>query len=58
MGFGGILEVEYCTLNMVLCLELVKSFDLEWLVIVVKGDKIPFSNRDVGIVFGLSDNGI
>ena len=58
MGFGKILEVEYSTLNMVLCLELVKSLDLDWLIVFVKGDDIRISHRDVGMMFGLLDNDI
>ena len=41
----------------VLCLESVKSFDLQWHVLSVKGDDILISYHDVGMAFGLSNNG-
>ena len=56
MGFGGLLEVKCNSLNRVLCLELVNSFNLKQHVMIVKGLDISISYRDVGTTFGLPDN--
>ena len=57
MGFGGLLDLRCNTLNHILCLELVKNFDLQRHVMVVKGCDIPITYHDVRMAFGLSDNG-
>ena len=57
MGFGGLLDLSCKSLNHILCLRLVKSFDLRRHVMVVKGHNIPVTYHDVGMALGLPDNG-
>ena len=57
MGFGGLLDLRCHSLNRVLCLELVKSFDLQQYVMFVKGCPIPITYHDVGMALGLPDKG-
>ena len=57
MGFGGLLDLRCRSLNRVLCLELVKSFDLRQQMMFVKGRNIPITYHDVGLALGLPNKG-
>lgn len=57
MGFGGLLDLRCRSLNRILCLELVKSFDLRHGMMIVKGRTIAITSHDVGLALGLPDKG-
>lgn len=57
MGFGTVFDVK-CRIERVLCLELVNALDITNMCIFVKGEPIPLTYHDVGMVFGLPASGI
>ena len=57
IGFGSVFHVK-CTLDRVLCLQLVNALDVSRMCIFVKGNPIPISYHDVNMVFGLPKSGI
>ena len=57
MGFGSVFDVK-CRIERVLCLELVNALDITNMCILVKGEPIPLTYHDVGMVFGLPASGI
>lgn len=58
MGFAPLLELDCKILHRVLCLELVKSFDLRDHCLCIKGSRIPVTYADVGLVMGLPVGGM
>ena len=57
MGFNALFDIK-CSLERVLCLELVKALDMNSICIFVKGESIAISYHDVGMVFNLLALGI
>ena len=47
-----------CTIDHVLCLQLVNALDLSRMCIFVKSESVLISYHDVNMVFGLPDSGI